>query len=478
MSELSTEPDAGRRTPIPEVSLPVPSGSILAGKYRVDALLASGGMGIVAAGEHVALGQRVAIKFLRGTATPEAVARFMREAKACGRIQSDHIARVFDVDTIADGMPFMVMEHLSGTDLSVLLKERGRLPAAVAVDYVLQACEALAEAHREGIVHRDLKPANLFLTQRADGSPLVKVLDFGISKFRSRSEAPGTSDDLTTTNSMMGSPSYMSPEQLRSARDVDARADVWALGAVLYKLVAGRNPFSAPTTPDLCIQILTEPVPPIDDVDLPEGFRAVVAWCLEKDVARRCPNVAELAVALRPYAEPSSLASIERVVRTLDLPVAPVVRPPPRSAPADVPTAAPSVRDASGAGERRARPRVVVVASALLAGAAGLVLLASGGPRAAPSPAAAPLPLAASPVAAPSSPVSPPPSSVTIPDAPPAAALVSSSRSATPGVVRVPAKRPAAGRARPDVAPPPVAATALPAPSPPADEFGSFGARK
>ncbi len=214
-------------------------------------------MGVVVSGMHVTLSQRIAIKFLR-VWTPDGVTRFEREARACAKISNEHIVRVLDVDALPNGMPFMVMEYLEGKDLSAVLKARGRLKIEEAVDYVLQACEALAEAHRNGIIHRDLKPANLFLTQRSDGSPLVKVLDFGVSKIRTSDASPA--EELTTTNALIGSPSYMSPEQLRAARDVDARSDIWALGAVLHKLIAGRTPFIAPSTPDLCIQILTEDV--------------------------------------------------------------------------------------------------------------------------------------------------------------------------------------------------------------------------
>jgi len=305
-------PETGERS-----VLPVPPGTILAGKYRVDDVIASGGMGVVASGEHIKLSQRVAIKFLRSW-TVDGVARFEREARACARIQSEHIVRVLDVDVLPNGTPFMVMELLEGTDLSLVLKERGHVLVAEAVDYVLQSCEALAEAHRNEIIHRDLKPANIFLTHRPDGTALVKVLDFGISKIRSSDGNPV--DELTTTNALMGSPSYMSPEQLRAAKNVDARADVWGLGAVLYKLVSGRNPFVADSTAELCMKILTERPAPLDDIDLPKELRDVIEQCLDKDRDHRYANVAELAEALRPW---GAGESVDRVVRTLGA----VVRP-------------------------------------------------------------------------------------------------------------------------------------------------------
>src|SRR6266542_4042743 len=166
------------------MSAPVSEGDLLAGKYRVERVLGGGGMGVVVAAHHLQLARRVALKFLlpEACSQPGSVERFLREARSAAQIGSEHVARVSDVGTLETGAPYMVMEYLKGDDLSQVLKTRGRLPLQEALDYVLQACEAVAEAHAIGIVHRDLKPANLFLTQRADGSPLVKVLDFGISK--------------------------------------------------------------------------------------------------------------------------------------------------------------------------------------------------------------------------------------------------------------------------------------------------------
>src|SRR5512132_1665322 len=211
------------------VNVPV-EGEVLAGKYRVERILGKGGMGVVVAAMHLQLGQRVAIKSLLEDATQETVSRFIREARAAVRLKSEHTARVLDVGDLPDGAPYMVMEYLDGNDLSHLLRSGGALPTADAVLYVLHACEAMAEAHSIGIIHRDLKPANLFLTRGADGAPTIKVLDFGISKLMH--EQQGEDEvQLTRTSALLGSPLYMSPEQLRSAREATVQSDIWSLGA-------------------------------------------------------------------------------------------------------------------------------------------------------------------------------------------------------------------------------------------------------
>jgi serine/threonine protein kinase len=299
---------------------PVNEGEILAGKYRVERVLGVGGMGVVVAALHIALDERVAIKFLLPEAltNAEAVARFAREARAAVKIKSQHVARVIDVGTLETGAPYMVMEFLKGQDLSNHLRANGALPIADAVDYVLQACEALAEAHALGIVHRDLKPANLFLTTLADGSPCVKVLDFGISKVTNPA-ASGPDLGMTKTQAVMGSPLYMSPEQMASSRDVDGRADIWAMGTILYELVTGRVPFNADTMPQLCAMILQYPPDPPQSIrpDMPEGLTQVMLRCLEKDRNRRFGNVAELAHALVPFGSRAAERSAERVSRVL-----------------------------------------------------------------------------------------------------------------------------------------------------------------
>jgi len=292
-------------------------GTILAEKFRVERVLGQGAMGIVLLATHLQLDQQVALKFLLpgSLSQSELEARFAQEARAAARIKSEHVARVIDVSTLDSGEPYIVMEYLEGSDLAKQLARRGPLPVPQAVAYVLQACEALAEAHAYGIVHRDLKLSNLFMASYPDGTPCIKILDFGISKYN----LPGSDPDLsmTSTAAVMGSPLYMSPEQLRSSRNVDARSDIWALGVIMYELVAGHVPFDAQTMPVLCTMVLQDEPPPLGPLvrDLPRGFEAVVLRCLVKDRARRFQNVYELARALSDFAPPEARASLDRMVR-------------------------------------------------------------------------------------------------------------------------------------------------------------------
>jgi serine/threonine-protein kinase len=312
---------------------PVAVGSILAGKYEVERVLGSGGMGVVVAAKHVLMGERVAIKFLLSHAMKkkEVVQRFEQEGRAAARIKSEHVGRVFDVARLEDGSLYMVMELLDGADLSTVLKTKGAVPYDVAVEYVLQACEAIAEAHSIGIIHRDLKPANLFVTKRADGSPVVKVIDFGISKMADPSE--GENVELTKTDVMMGSPVYMAPEQMISARDVDVRADVWSLGVILYYLIMGAQPFKGQSVTQLYASILEGP-PSMRATrpDIPEALDAAVQKCLLAVPKERWANVAEFALAIAAFGPAHARVSAERVARTLGVaPKPPTSNPPPPS---------------------------------------------------------------------------------------------------------------------------------------------------
>ncbi|AUX44128.1 protein kinase [Sorangium cellulosum] len=291
----------------------VREGQVLAGKFRVERVIGAGGMGVVVAATHLQLEERVAIKLLLPSATQShtLAERFVREARAAAKIKSEHVARVMDVGTLDSGTPYMVMEFLSGSDLADAVRAGGPMPPQAAVEYVLQACEALAEAHAAGIVHRDLKPANLFLTRRADGSPCVKVLDFGISKVVTRGDDPR----ITDTKAIMGSPLYMSPEQLKSSRDVDARSDIWSLGVILFELIAGAPPFDGATMPQLCVAIMQGTPRPLAAFrpDVPPALVAVILRCLEKAPERRFRHVGELAEALAPFATGRARLSIERI---------------------------------------------------------------------------------------------------------------------------------------------------------------------
>jgi serine/threonine-protein kinase len=293
--------------PAPEQPGQAPApGEILAGKYRVESVLGIGGMGVVLAVEHIELGQGMAVKLMLPGShhEPTAAARFLREARAAAALQSEHVVRIFDVGTLEDGSPFMVMELLRGDDLAQVLAGGGPLPIEDAVDYVLMACHAVAEAHGRGIVHRDLKPSNLFLARKTDGSPHVKVLDFGISKALPSDRSPLVSQNLTATSAVMGSPLYMSPEQVRNAKYVDVRSDIWSLGVILFELLTGEPTFVADTLPGICAAIIADPVRRLSDFrsDAPAELEAVIARCLEKDASRRYQTVQDLATALRPFA--------------------------------------------------------------------------------------------------------------------------------------------------------------------------------
>lgn len=283
---------------------PIPIGEVFADKYRVDGVLGEGGMGLVMYAQHLELDQRVAVKFLLNDpfASEEGAERFRREARAAAKIQSDHVVRVLDVGVLDSGIRYMVMEYLDGRDLAEELAEKKIFPIGVAAGFLVEAIDAVAHAHAVGIIHRDLKPANLFLTRRRDGGKRIKVLDFGISKAVGLATTPELS--LTKTSAWIGSPLYMAPEQMESARDVDERADIWSLGAILYELVSGRTPYQADSLPHLCNLLLTQNPQPIKEIcpEVPDAMADAIMGCLVRDPKARTQKVLDLARALAPFA--------------------------------------------------------------------------------------------------------------------------------------------------------------------------------
>ena len=328
--------------------LPIAAGDVLLKKYRIERLIGEGGTGIVLSATHVQLEQKVAIKFLRrALASDEIRTRFEREARAMGKIESNHVVLVLDAGTLDDGWPYMVMEHLEGRDLARVLKEDGPLTVEDAVDCMLQVCEALEHAHAHGIVHRDLKPANLFLTASEDDHVHVKVVDFGISKILVRNViAPfEPSQDVTTGFTVMGSPRYMAPEQVRSAKDVDERADLWSVGAVLFKLITGEHAFDAPGNLQASIAVLNDEPRPLRSVapHAPAGLEEIVTRCLEKDVANRFQSAKDLRRALRAFGSERETAEEDDAEQNaVSVPIS--VRSLPPSRPVDDETPPESVR--------------------------------------------------------------------------------------------------------------------------------------
>jgi serine/threonine protein kinase len=280
-------------------------GDLVAGKYLVVRVIGEGGMGVVYEATHQRLRQRVALKMLLPAMLEYAVvvSRFEREARAAAQLRGRHVARVVDVDLTPDGLPYMVMDFLEGHDLQAEIERRGRLESGPAVDYVLQACAAMIEAHQIGIVHRDLKPSNLFLAEDEALGRVVKVLDFGISKLAADADAK-----LTDVDTVMGTALYMSPEQLRASHAVDARTDIWALGVILYEAVTGRVPFLGPPQ-QVAAQIVTEEIPDVRLLcpELPPELAAVIHHALQRDPGMRHQDVRQLAGALAPFAPPGSV---------------------------------------------------------------------------------------------------------------------------------------------------------------------------
>lgn len=286
---------------------PVQIGQKVADKYRVDRVLGSSGMGIVYLAEHEEIGQWVAIKFLLEAAkNPQAFARFKREARVMAKIKNKHAVRIVDVGQLDEDTPYIVMEYLEGRDLSTVMKSNGPMPIPMACDVAMQVAEALASAHAAGVVHRDLKPSNIFLTPLADGSQHVTVIDFGVAKLRSGSEDgqdQGKKEEVTHTSMLIGSPRYMSPEQVSASRNVDHRADVWALGVIFQEMLTGQRVFKGEGIGLLLAAIAAQPAPPIQSLlpAIPSSIAELMHYTLQKDPASRTPNVAEFVAPLASF---------------------------------------------------------------------------------------------------------------------------------------------------------------------------------
>jgi serine/threonine-protein kinase len=295
-------------------------GSVISGKFEVLRVLGQGAMGVVVAARHLELDETVAIKFIHPEAqsVPDIVSRFAREAKACARLGSEHIAKVMDVGVAPGIGPYIVMEYLEGQDLGSALRKRGALPVHRACEYVMQVCEALALAHAAGIIHRDVKPDNLFLTRRGN-LDIIKVLDFGISKTPLGGRAFGGEVRVTETACLMGTPLYMSPEQIRATHEVDHRSDIWSLGVVLFELLTGRTAFAGETLTQVCALVLEGEAPRLAEHcrSAPNGLAAVIERCLMKDPALRYQTAAELAHALLPFAPSRARLHAERASSVL-----------------------------------------------------------------------------------------------------------------------------------------------------------------
>ncbi|MCU0682825.1 MAG: serine/threonine protein kinase [Polyangiaceae bacterium] len=281
-------------------------GDVLAGKYRVERLIGQGGMGLVVAATHLQLGSTVALKLLRPlyASLPNARGRLLREARVAARLRSEHAVRVYDVDECDDGTPFLVMEYLEGVDLDVYLR-RGPLAAELAAELVWQACEALAEAHAHGFVHRDLKPSNLFLCRRTS-TPQLKLLDFGVSKDLAPDPRLLPDGVESERNVILGTPSYMAPEQLLGEHPTDPRSDVWALGVILFEALSGQHPFEGRSFAAI-VTALAERDPPWAALpaSTPPGLRRVLERCLQKNPSERIDSARALADALDSFRLPA-----------------------------------------------------------------------------------------------------------------------------------------------------------------------------
>jgi|GEM_PF-991050 len=299
----------------------VAPGTVVNGKYRIERVIGVGGMSIVVEAWHLDFDERVAIKFLSPSlgANQEAVARFEREARVLFKIKSPYVCRVLDIPRLDTRSPYLVLEFLEGEDLAVRLTHRVASGVQDSVDWIVQACDAVAEAHARGIVHRDIKPENLYLARSADGNSRVKVLDFGLSKIASPQGAE-RQRTLTATEQAMGTPHYMSPEQWMSARDVGPATDQWSLAVILYELLSGLPPFDGEQLPQVCTAVLHAPMPALVPraPGVPADLEVAIRRALEKEPGNRFANLGGFAKAIASFGRSESRAIADRIVRMFE----------------------------------------------------------------------------------------------------------------------------------------------------------------
>ncbi len=291
-------------------------GDLLAGKYRVERLHRRGALGLTLEALHTQLGQRVAVRLLAADpkAHPEAAARFLHGARLAVQYQNEHTARIVDVGSLGSGAPYIVTELLAGSDLRRVLRVRDSLPVTEAVDYILQACEGLADAHAHNVVHRNMKPTNLFLTRR-DGVRRIAVLDFGVSE----DPLSDIAINLGSTLGAVSALSYLAPEQIRQPAAVDGRADIWALGAILYEMLTGCLLHDGQTTPELLAMIVADAPTPVSHLrpEISAELEAIVLRAVAKDREARYASLAELAEALGPFASEEGAEAVTRIGKAL-----------------------------------------------------------------------------------------------------------------------------------------------------------------